>query len=338
MSKKRSLLLLIILLAGILVLLVYFANFLNHQAPAVPTQTYQPSTNQTVFPVTQSTQSVSQTPSTQTQLQPQATESSSSATDTTEATETLAEFGSIYTRAEIEALSKAVELYGPGKSGNGKRPSLAVSSQTALAHYNAAFIGQDNNRIYLTFNCNEEGFITDTSGKEIPNTQKILDVLQEKNVKAVFFVTRSFAQTYPDLILRIIQEGHILGNYTASGVQLPELKVDEIISEILTLHDYVLKTFGYEMSLLRAPGGAYSEQSLAITHNLGYQTVFWSFSYYDYDTEDLPNNAYAYEAITSKTHSGAIYQLHTTASANAEILEQIIGDFRSNGYTLELFR
>lgn len=244
----------------------------------------------------------------------------------------------LYTRAELEALDTSYNEggYGPGRTSNKQRPSGPVSEQKQFGKYGANFIAPDNNNIYLTFDCGYEYYVSGPDGK-YPNTGKILDVLKEKNAKAVFFVTMDYVKSEPELVQRMIDEGHAVGNHTNHHPVMPAQTIDKMEYEVMSLHDYVKEHFGYTMTLFRPPQGAFSVQSLAVLHNLGYKSVFWSFAYYDYDTENQWSEDKSLERITSSAHSGAIYLLHAISTVNAATLDDAIDYFRQEGYQLELF-
>jgi len=243
----------------------------------------------------------------------------------------------MYTYEELEKLSTKVLEYGPGRGSNGSRAPYAVDAQKKYGKYAANFIAPDNGNIYLTFDCGYEYYAKDENGQKYPVTGQILDVLKEKNVKAVFFITMSYAKKQPELVQRMIDEGHIVGNHSNSHPNIPALSIDEMIDEVMSLHEYVQENFGYEMTLFRPPEGKYSEQSLAVIQNLGYKTVHWSFAYADWDTESQPAISDAMDLVTRCHHSGAIYLLHAVSTTNAEILGDVIDFFRNQGYAIELF-
>lgn len=236
--------------------------------------------------------------------------------------------GTLYTRMELHALEHENKGYGPGRTSNGIRPPYAVSDQEVYQDFGGNFIAPDNGCIYLTFDC----------GYEYRNlTNAILDTLKEKNVKAVFFITMSYAMKNPETVERMIREGHTVGNHSNSHREMPDLTVDEMAWEVMSLHNYVLEHFGYEMTLFRPPTGAFSTRSLATVQSLGYKTVHWSFAYADWDTNAQPDPEDALQRITSSHHSGAIYLLHAVSQTNAAVLGDAIDFFRAQGYTLSLF-
>lgn len=214
--------------------------------------------------------------------------------------------------------------WGPGGPvDENNRPSGAVSYQEKYGKYDADFIREQENNIYLTF---DEGY-------ENGYTDDILDVLKEKGVSAVFFVTMPYVKAEPELIQRMIDEGHIVGNHSVNHLSMPETNPEQCRNEIMELHDYVKENFQYEMTLFRFPMGEFSERDLSIVQQLGYRSVFWSFAYRDWLVDEQPNPQEALEKIESKCHPGAIYLLHAVSQTNAEILGQMIDDLQVQGYT-----
>lgn len=247
--------------------------------------------------------------------------------------------GTAYTRAELEAMESESKTYGPGTTSDGKRPAYAVDLQKKYEQYGANFIAPESNAIYLTFDCGYEYSYQDGSGKTIRVTEWILDTLKEKNVKAVFFVTMSYCKSQPDLVQRMIAEGHSVGNHSNNHPSsMADLTIDEMIYEVLSLHDYVKEHFDYEMHLFRPPTGAFSTQSLAVVQSLGYKTVHWSFAHNDWSPDNQPDVTKAYNTITGRHHGGAIYLLHAVSTTNATVLGDVIDFFREQGYELELFQ
>ncbi len=229
---------------------------------------------------------------------------------------------------DLTALSNAKVKWGPGTHFNADgRPTDLIPLQEKYGKYGSYFIGPDNGKIYLTF---DEGY-------ENGYTPAILDTLKEKGVSAVFFVTYDFAKRNPALVQRMIDEGHIVGNHSTTHPSMPDKTLDEGKAEIMTLHDYVVQNFGYEMWLFRPPQGDFSERTLALAHSLGYLNIFWSFAYSDWD----PANQMGYDAalakVTANPHSGGIYLLHAVSKDNSEILGAVIDNFRAKGYELATF-
>ena len=172
---------------------------------------------------------------------------------------------------------------------------------------------------------------------EYGNTDKILDTLKEKNVSAVFFITKNYAEKNPELIKRMIDEGHVLGNYTDTGEEIPGLSVNSLTTRMDVLYNYVYETYGYEMYLFRAPSGYFSEQALALAGQLGYRTVFWSYAYSDWDVNNQPEVSQALSNALNKAHGGAIYQLSGSSSTNRDMLGDFIDGIRSKGLEFAVY-
>lgn len=247
--------------------------------------------------------------------------------------------GTLYNRGQLMAIDGTVRGYGCGRGSNGSRPAYPVADQTNYGKYDAHFIGPDEKVVYLTFDCGYEYTATNSDGSTYRVTEKILDVLKAKNVKAVFFITGHYARSQPDLVQRMIDEGHTVGNHTNNHPNLPKQSIDTMVYEIMSLHEYVKEHFGgYEMNLLRPPEGAYSARSLAVTQSLGYKTVDWSFAYADWDTANQPNVQNSLKGVLDYSHNGALYLLHAVSTTNASILGDAIDGLQAKGFEIKLFQ
>ena len=240
--------------------------------------------------------------------------------------------GSLYTRGELMAMENVRKDYGHGALTPGVRPNNPVNCQSAYGQYGGNFIGPDDNRVYLTFDC---GYEYTENGKRI--TEMILDVLKEKDAKAVFFVTDYYCRQSPDLVRRMIDEGHTVGNHTSNHPVMPGQSIEKMVYEVTSLHNYVLENFGYTMKLFRPPTGAYSTRSLAVLQSLGYKTVNWSFAHVDWDPANQPAYEAALTRVVNGAHNGTIYLLHAVSLTNAQILGEAIDQIRGLGYEIALF-
>lgn len=214
-------------------------------------------------------------------------------------------------------------VWGPGNIQNHERPVDPSKLQNQYNDLNGKWLLADDKNICLTF---DEGY-------ENGYTAQILDTLKEKNIKAIFFCTYDYVKDNPELVHRMIDEGHIVGNHSYRHYNFTQIDADTARDEVTILHDYVAEQFGYEMKYFRFPEGAFSEQTLAITKDLGYTTLFWSFAYADWDRENPPSNETAFEKITSSVHNGAILLLHAVCKSNAEVLGDAIDNIIEQGYT-----
>ena len=196
-----------------------------------------------------------------------------------------------------------------------------------LDNYDTLYLGNaDNQTLYLTFDAGYD------NGYHI----KILDTLKDKNVKAAFFVDGNFVKTNPDLIKRMYDEGHLVCNHTLKHPDMTKLIDYSSYEKQITEWEKLIYDLGYTPTkYFRFPSGRFSKQALDYNQKLGLKTVFWSFAYYDWDTNDQPSAAGAKEKIYSRIHNGAVILLHSTSKTNCEILPEVIDTLRQKGYTFE---
>ncbi len=213
--------------------------------------------------------------------------------------------------------------WGPGNIKEHERPVDPVNLQNKFSELGGQWLLGEGKNICLTF---DEGY-------ENGYTAQILDTLKEKNIKAIFFCTYDYVKDNPDLVKRMISEGHVVGNHSYKHKNMTKIDTESARDEVTMLHDYVAQMFGYEMTYFRFPEGAFSEQNLALVKDLGYKSVFWSFAYADWDTNSPPDKDAAFKRITSSTHDGAIFLLHAVCETNAAILGDVIDNIKEQGYT-----
>lgn len=240
---------------------------------------------------------------------------------TTNATETSAPTAKAV--AGLDSLSTEKVVWGPGNIVDHKQPNDPLLLQKQYALMNAKWLLDDDKKICLTF---DEGY-------ENGYTPQILDTLKDKKVKAIFFVTYDFASQNPDLIKRMIDEGHIVGNHSYRHYSMDEVSDDVAKEEVTYLHKYIKDKFNYTMSYFRFPKGEFSERSLQIVKDLNYKSVFWSFAYADWDPDNQTEENQAFTHICESTHPGAILLLHAVSKTNANILGKVIDDIQKQGYT-----
>jgi peptidoglycan-N-acetylmuramic acid deacetylase len=215
--------------------------------------------------------------------------------------------------------------WGMSRRDNNQTPAADPGAPELLAKYGGAYIGDIQKRtIYFTF---DEGY-------ENGYTPKILDALRDNNVKAIFFITGPYLKVHQDLVRRMVEEGHIIGNHTIHHPSLPEMDDSRLEEEVLGLDRAFQEKFGEQMKFLRPPKGEYSERSLAITQKLGYCNLFWSFAYDDWYRDRIRGPEYAYTIVMRNLHNGAVLLLHAVSKDNADALDTIIKGALEKGYEI----
>lgn len=179
-------------------------------------------------------------------------------------------------------------------------------------------------------------YLTFDNGYEYKNlTADILDTLKEKNVKAAFFVTLSYAKQNPQLVRRMIDDGHIVGNHSTTHPSFPSLTRTQMAQEIATLDNYLRENFSYTSPYFRFPSGEHSECALELVTSIGFKSIFWSVAYGDWDTSAQKGSDYAFSTVTSRFHPGAVILLHAVSQDNADALGRIIDQAHNQGYAFK---
>ena len=204
-------------------------------------------------------------------------------------------------------------------------PPIGNAGKDQLRQYQAAYIGNTNEKVlYLTFD----------AGYENGCTAKILDTLKEKQVPAAFFLVGNYIRQSPDLVRRMVAEGHTVGNHTMHHYDMSRLSDKAAFSKELTdLEALYKETVGQELpKFYRPPQGIYSEENLKMAQELGYKTLFWSLAYVDWNNDAQPTKETAFSKLLPRTHNGAVVLLHSTSKTNAEILGELIDKWKAMGY------
>ena len=202
------------------------------------------------------------------------------------------------------------------------------ASQEQLREYNAAYVGDSGEKVlYLTFD----------AGYENGYTASILDTLKAHNVKAAFFLVGNYLQKNADLVRRMVEEGHIVGNHTMTHPDMSAISdMDAFQKEMAGVEELFTQITGKTMpKFYRPPRGVYSEENLKMAKELGYQTVFWSLAYKDWLNDSQPTAEYALGKLIPRTHNGAVILLHSTSKTNAEVLDELLTQWENLGYRFE---
>lgn len=224
------------------------------------------------------------------------------------------------------ALSNEKIEWGVKREKDHKQPDLGSKNINLMKKYDGVAMGNsEKNIVYLTFD----------NGYEAGYTASILDTLKANDVKAAFFITAHYLNSQPDLVKRMVEEGHIVGNHTVNHHSMPSLTDEEIKKEIMDLHHSVLELTGYEMKYMRPPKGEYSERTLSLSNSLGYTTVMWSLAYDDWDENKQGREEYGKTKILENIHPGAVILLHGTSKDNMNILDTCIKEIKNMGYEIK---
>lgn len=231
------------------------------------------------------------------------------------------------TQEEIAAMNAFVlnsENWGLGFGQEGSQPTGNVSTEE-LKKYNASYVGDSQEKIiYLTFD----------AGYENGNTEAILDALKKHNVPAAFFVVGHYLETAPELVKRMVEEGHTVGNHTFHHPDMSAISDRAAFAkEMADVESLYKEITGKDMvKFYRPPQGKYSVDNLEMAKELGYHTFFWSLAYVDWYQDKQPAKEEAFQKLVGRIHPGAIVLLHSTSKTNAEVLDELLTKWEELGY------
>ena len=206
------------------------------------------------------------------------------------------------------------------------QPPVANATADYLAQFDSLYCAQTQEKLlYITFD----------AGFENGNTEKILDALKNHGVKATFFLVGHYFETQPELVRRMVEEGHTIGNHTYSHPDMSAIGDQASFQAELAKNEALYQDItGEEMpKLYRPPQGKFCESNLKMAQALGYHTVFWSLAYVDWYQDDQPTPQQAYDKLLPRAHPGAVVLLHSTSNTNGEILDELLGKWEDMGYT-----
>jgi len=210
---------------------------------------------------------------------------------------------------------------------DGGRPEVNATAEH-LARFDAFFMGNENDKVlYLTFDAGYENNLTPI----------MLDVLKKHDVPAAFFLVGTYIRDYPEIVKRMVAEGHIVANHTMTHPDMSKISDKESFAKELSRVEELYKNLiGDEIpKFYRPPKGIYSEKNLIHAKELGYKTIFWSSTYKDWEVKNQPSHKEAFAKLIPRTHPGAVILLHSISKTNAEILDELLTRYKEMGYRFE---
>ncbi len=225
------------------------------------------------------------------------------------------------------AVSNSPIHWGFKKGANEQPAEAGKELDELLEKYDAFYKGDPNKKdIYLTFD----------NGYENGHTAKFLDILKKEKVPGAFFITGHYLESQPELVKRMAEEGHIIGNHSYYHPDLTQVDDERLKRELEKVRAKTEELTGEKhMVYLRPPRGIFSERTLKLAKKEGYTHVMWSLAFVDWEINNQKGWQYAYDNIMKQIHPGAVLLLHTVSKDNADALEQAIKDLKKKGYTFK---
>jgi len=212
----------------------------------------------------------------------------------------------------------------PKKGQNEVQPFPGAEYDQIVRDNDSYYIGDaEEQAIYLTFDC----------GYENGNLPAILDALRDEGVPALFFLTGHFMETEPELVLRMVNEGHLVGNHTYDHPNLTKVSKERFMDEMKRAEDKFFEITGTQMSkYLRPPEGCFNQTMLDWAKEAGYYTILWSLAYVDWHVDSQKGGEHAQTQVMNRIHPGAIILLHSTSSDNADAMSGLLPALKNAGY------
>ena len=213
---------------------------------------------------------------------------------------------------------------GFGETGTETKPTGSLKADD-MKMLDAYYVDDTMDKvIYLTFDC----------GYESGYTESMLNALRKHNVKATFFVVGHYLESAPEMIERMVKDGHTVGNHTYHHKDMATNRDRSVfIEEMVSVEEKYKEITGEEMTrFYRPPQGSYSIDNLQMAKELGYKTFFWSLAYVDWKQDAQPTKEQAYKRLIGQIHPGAIVLLHNTSKTNGEILDELLFEWERMGY------
>ena len=162
------------------------------------------------------------------------------------------------------------------------------------------------------------------------DTQQLIDILGQYNVKATFFVVGEWADKYPESVKALAEAGHEVMNHSNTHAHYPQLSVDEVVADLNACNDKIEAITGVRPTLVRLPYGDYDDNSISAVRSIGMEPIQWdvdSLDWKDLSAEEIT------QRVTSRVQPGSIVLFHNAALHTPEALPVILSTLLQEGYT-----
>jgi len=181
--------------------------------------------------------------------------------------------------------------------------------------------------------CHVEGpyiAMTFDDGPHAQNTPRLLEILKKRNIKATFFVVGQCAAEYPDLMKRIVAEGHEIGNHSWTHPVLSKMGEESVTSELQRTHDVIVQTAGVTPTLMRPPYGAFSPtQRSWANKKWGYKIILWDVDPLDWKYRNADR---VHGEILKQTVAGSIVLSHDIHKTTVDAMPDTLDALANKGF------
>ncbi len=166
-------------------------------------------------------------------------------------------------------------------------------------------------------------------------TEQLLDILDENNVKATFFLVGDWVDKYPDDVKEIAQRGHDIGNHSDTHPHLPQLSNENATKEIQCCNEKIEALTGHTPTLFRPPYGDYNNDLVKTVKSLGMYCIQWDVDSLDWKD---PTPEQMCKTVLDKVTDGSIVLMHNGAKNTPAALPDIIKGIQDKGFEIVLIK
>lgn len=177
--------------------------------------------------------------------------------------------------------------------------------------------------------------LTFDDGPDTVYTPEIMDILKQEKIKATFFLIGKRAQLFPDVVERMVREGHVVGNHSMTHANIAKLSREKINEEVKQAEEVLSKLAGYRPSLFRSPYGSLNPEQVKQIGDLKYKIIGWNVDSLDWKSLSAEQVQYN---ILENVREGSIILQHSSGSAkedltgSVEALRRVIKTLKKEGY------
>lgn len=162
------------------------------------------------------------------------------------------------------------------------------------------------------------------------DTEELIKILKKHNATATFFVVGDWAEKFPESVKAFYDAGHTIANHSDTHKAFSKCSREEIKKEIVSCNEKLQKITGQKVTLLRAPSGDYTQESLEVANSLGMYTIQWDCDSLDYtkiSVNEIVNR------VVKRAQNGSIILFHNGVENTAEALDKVLTELSGQGYS-----
>ena len=208
--------------------------------------------------------------------------------------------------------------------------AIIIAIGILISNYVSASVSTRKLPIYAVETDEKKVAITFDAAWTNQDTEEIIEILNKHNAKATFFIVGDWAEKFPESVKAFYDAGHTIANHSDTHKAFSKCSRSEIKDEIANCNNKLEAITGQKVTLVRAPSGDYTDQSIEVANELGMYTIQWDCDSLDYtkiSVEEIVNR------VINGTKNGSIILFHNGVENTAEALDKILTELEKQGYS-----